>query len=70
MPTAISASRPSSTTGSGVPEVNPSTEVHGIWSVRRGLGLPRSRSGEARAEPAGVPDVGPPTSFETQVSVT
>ena len=31
--TASRASRPSSTTCSGVPEVNPSTEVHSSWSA-------------------------------------
>ena len=31
MATASSASRPSSTTWIGVPEVNPSTDVHSSW---------------------------------------
>jgi hypothetical protein len=33
MATASSASRPSRTVASGVPEVNPSVEVHSSWSA-------------------------------------
>ena len=55
--TATRASRPSSTTESGVPEVNPSTDVASSWSAPRCGRASRRSDGEGRAEPLRVADV-------------
>ena len=69
MATATSASRPSITTDSGVPEVNPSTDVHSSWSAPA-CGR-ASRSSDASDAPShfAFPMYGPPTGLETQHSV-
>src|ERR1700733_7746929 len=69
MATATSASRPSSTTDSGVPEVKPSTDVHSSWSAP-GCG-PADRTSDARDAPShlALPMYGPPTGLDTQHSV-
>ena len=64
--TATSASRPSRTTDSGVPDVNPSVDVHSSCDApacRRA-----SRSSEASDAPShfAFPMYGPPTGFDTQ----
>ena len=57
--TASIASRPSMTVCIGVPEVNPSTDVHSSCSApARMPGLPQ-QAGQARAEPLRVADVRP-----------
>ncbi len=67
--TASSASRPSITTGTGVPEVNPSTDVHISWSAP--ALMPASRSRPARLAPShlALPMYGPPTGSDTQHKV-
>src|SRR5215469_4041255 len=69
MATAMSESRPvSSTTDSGVPDVNPSTDVHSSWSAPRSG--PASRISAAYDAPSHLALLisGPPTGFETQHS--
>ena len=53
----------------GVPEVNPSTDVHSSCSAP--ARMPASRSRLARLAPihSALPTYGPPTGLETQVSV-
>ncbi len=70
MATASSASRPSSTTWSGVPDVNPSTDVHSSW-VAPAWGR-AERMMLARLAPShfAFPMYGPATGSDTQVSVT
>jgi hypothetical protein len=54
----------------GVPEVNPSTEVHISWSAP--ALIPASRSRLARLAPShsALPMYGPPTGSDTQHKVT
>ena len=67
--TASSASRPSITVCTGVPEVNPSTDVHISWSAP--ALIPASRSTAARLAPShfALPIYGPPTGLDTQHKV-
>ena len=67
--TASSASRPSITVCTGVPEVNPSTEVHISWSAP--ALIPASRSTARRLAPShfALPMYGPPTGLDTQHKV-
>src|SRR5579862_1874294 len=67
--TATSESRPSITTESGVPDVNPSADVHSNWSAPA-CG-PAWRSSVASDAPShfAFPMYGPLTGFETQHSV-
>ena len=64
--TATSASRPSRTTDSGVPDVNPSVDVHSSCDAPA-CGR-ASRSSEASDAPShlALPMYGPPTGFDTQ----
>ena len=67
--TASIASRPSIATAVGVPTVNPSTERPTIWSAP-GSGSASSSSSRSGAPiHRALPMYGPPTGFETQVSV-
>ena len=70
MAMASSASGPSSTACSGVPEVKPSTDVHSSW-VAPACGR-ASRMMLARLAPShfALPTYGPATGLDTQVSVT
>ena len=67
--TASSASRPSITVCTGVPEVNPSTEVHISWSAP--ALIPASLSRAARLAPShlALPMYGPSTGLDTQHKV-
>src|SRR5215469_5146373 len=68
--TASRASRPSITTWTGVPEVNPSTDVHS--SMDAPLLTPACRKRDPREAPShlALPMYGPLTGLETQHSVT
>ena len=70
MATATRASRPSITVAIGVPEVNPSTEVHSNWSAPALTPAIRSRLARLAPSHLALPMYGPPTGLDTQVSVT
>ena len=69
MATASSASRPSITVATGVPDVNPSTDVQYSW-LAPAL-MPASRSTPASEAPShsALPIYGPATGLDTQHSV-
>ena len=70
MPTAIIASRPSSSSSVGVPTVKPSTARPTTWSAP-GSGPASSSSGlSGTPSQRALPMRSPPTSFDTQHSVT
>src|SRR5215469_9074460 len=70
MATAMSESRPvSSTTDSGVPDVNPSTDVHSSWSAPRSGPAARIRAPYDAPRNLALLMYGPLTGFDTQHSV-
>ena len=69
MATATSESLPSITTVSGVPEVNPSTDVHSNWSAPASGRASRSSDGKEAPSHLAFPMYGPSTGSETQHSV-
>src|SRR5215470_19689341 len=64
--TATSASRPSITTCTGVPEVNPSTDVHSSWLAPDRIPALRSRLARLAPSHFALPIYGPATGLETQ----
>ena len=70
MATASSASRPSMTVWTGVPEVKPSADVHSSWSAPALIPAWRSRLARLAPSHRALPMYGPPTGLDTQRSVT
>ena len=69
MPTASRASRPSSTTSIGVPEVKPSVDVHSNWLAPACGRAERMRSARLAPSHLALPMYGPETGSDTQVMV-
>ena len=67
--TASIASRPSITTAVGLPTVNPSTERETSWSAAGSTPASSSKGFSGTPTQRALPMYGPPTSFETHVSV-
>ena len=67
--TASIASRPSITTAAGLPTVNPSTERETSWSAAGSTPASSSKGFSGTPTQRALPMYGPPTSFETHVSV-